>query len=256
MDAASIFDMKGQLALVTGGGTGLGRQFALTLASAGATVIVAARRLEPLQATVTAVRDAGGTAHCVALDVADPESVRAAFRAISEIGALDVVVNNAGTANSGSMLDTDDAVWDRLMNVNVKGAWQVARAAVEQMIARNQGGSIVNVASVLGLVIQKGTANYPASKAALLHLTRAMAVEWARYGVRVNAIAPGYCRTDMSDRYLTSERGQAMVQRMPMRRLGETSELAGALLLLASGASSYMTGSMISVDGGLAIPTI
>lgn len=248
--------MTGKLALVTGGGTGLGRQFALTLAQAGATVILGARRIEPLQATADAVREAGGTAHCIALDVADSAGVKVAFDAIDAIGALDVVVNNAGSAVSGSLLDVPEQDWDRLMNVNVKGAWHVARAAVERMIARKRGGSIINVASVLGSAVQKGTANYPASKAALLHLTRTMSFEWARYGVRVNALAPGYFHTEMSDGYVSSEGGKTMLQRMPMRRLGEPAELGGALLLLASQASAYMTGSVIAVDGGLSLPMI
>jgi NAD(P)-dependent dehydrogenase (short-subunit alcohol dehydrogenase family) len=256
MTPAQIFDMTDKLALVTGGGTGLGRQFALTLAQARATVILGARRVEPLQETAAAVRDAGGTAHCIAIDVADAAAVQSAFKAIDEIGALDVVVNNAGAAVAGSLLDVTGEVWDRLMNVNVKGAWHVARAAVRQMIARGRGGSIINVASVLGSAVQKGTANYPASKSALLHLTRTMAVEWARYGVRVNALAPGYFRTEMSEGYVTSQHGKTMIERMPMRRLGEPVELAGALLLLASNASAYMTGSVIAVDGGLSMPTI
>lgn len=248
--------MTGKLVLVTGGGTGLGRQFALSLAAAGADIVLAARRPEPLEATAAAVRATGARAHCVALDVADAGSVASAFEAIGRIGTLDAVVNNAGSAGPGNLLDTTDELWDRLMDVNVKGAWQVARAAVKQMMAHGRGGSIINVASVLALTIQKGTANYPASKAALLHLTRAMAVEWARYGVRVNALVPGYFRTDMSDGYLSSDRGQAMVKRMPMRRLGEPRELAGAVLLLASDASTYMTGSVIVVDGGLSIPVV
>jgi len=257
MTSAQTFDMSGKLALVTGGGTGLGRQFALTLAQARATVIIAGRRVEPLEQTAAAIRDLGGTAHCIALDVADAASVRSAFETIAAIGALDVVVNNAGSGFAGSLLDTTDDIWDRLMDVNVKGAWHVARAAVQQMIARGQGGgSIINIASVLGSVVQKGTVNYPASKAALLHLTRTMAVEWARYGVRVNALAPGYFRTEMSGEYVASARGKAMVERMPMRRLGEPTELGGALLLLASNASAYMTGSIIAVDGGLSISTI
>ena len=256
MTPAQLFDMTGKLALVTGGGTGLGRQFALTLAQAGATVILAARRVEPLKETAATIGDNGGTAHCVALDVTDATAVASTFKAINDIGALDVVVNNAGSAAAGSLLEIDDEVWDRIMGVNVKGAWHVARAAVQQMIARGRGGTIINVASVLGFAMQKGTANYPASKAALLHLTRTMALEWARYGVRVNALAPGYFRTEMSDGYVTSERGKAMVERMPMRRLGEPAELSGALLLLASNAGAYLTGSVITIDGGLSLPTI
>lgn len=256
MTPAQLFDMQGKLALVTGGGTGLGRQFAHTLAEAGATVILAARRIEPLQETAAAIKISGGTAHCVALDVADANAVQSAFKAIDEIGSPDVVVNNAGAAVTGPLLEIDDEVWDRVMDVNVKGAWHVARAAVQRMIARKRGGAIVNVASALGFGLQKGTGNYPASKAALLHLTRSMALEWARYGVRVNALAPGYFRTEMSDGYVTSERGQKMVERMPMRRLGEPAELSGALLLLASNAGAYLTGSVITVDGGLSLPAI
>jgi NAD(P)-dependent dehydrogenase (short-subunit alcohol dehydrogenase family) len=256
MTPAQMFDMTGKLALVTGGGTGLGRQFALTLTTAGASVILGARRVEPLEDTAEAIRKHGGTAHCIAVDVADTASVQSAFKAISDIGTLDVVVNNAGSAVAGSLLDVTDQQWDRQMDVNVKGAWHVAQAAVQQMITRRCRGSIINVASVLSSAVQKGTANYPASKAALLHLTRTMAVEWARYGVRVNALAPGYFRTDMSEGYVSSDNGKAMVERMPIRRLGEPTELGGALLLLASDASSYMTGSVIAVDGGLSIPTI
>ena len=209
-----------------------------------------------MQATAAEISAAGGQVHCLALDVIDPDAVQSAFAAIDEIGALDVVVNNAGSAGPGSLLDMTDETWDRLLDVNVKGAWRIARGAAKQMIARKRQGSIVNVASVLGFVVQKGTANYPASKAALLHLTKTMAFEWARYGVRVNALAPGYFKTDLSDGYLSSERGKAMVQRMPMRRLGDPVELSGALLLLASGASAYMTGSVITVDGGLSVPAI
>jgi NAD(P)-dependent dehydrogenase (short-subunit alcohol dehydrogenase family) len=156
MKPAQLFDMTGKLALVTGGGTGLGRQFALTLAGAGASVILAARRAEPLRATADEVRASGAEAHCIAIDVADPASVQSAFEAIAGIGTPDVVVNNAGTAGGGTLLDVTDDLWDRLMDVNVKGAWHVARAAVQQMIARGRGGSIINVASVLGVAAQKG----------------------------------------------------------------------------------------------------
>ena len=150
----------------------------------------------------------------------------------------------------------DEETWDRILDVNVKGAWLVTRAAVRGMIERGSGGSIVNVASVLGVAVQKWTANYPASKAALLQLTRAMALDWARYGIRVNAVVPGYFATEMSTGYLDTEPGMAMLKRMPMRRLGDPAELDGALLLLASEASRYMTGSTITVDGGRSIPFV
>lgn len=256
MNATTMFSMNGKRALITGGGTGLGRQFASTLAAAGAKVVLAARRTEPLQQTAEEIRAAGGEAHCVSVDVADPASVAAAFDELSRIGRIDVLVNNAGTAAGGSLLDLAEDAWDRCMDVNVRGAWLVARAFTQQAIPDRRGGAIVNVASVLGSAVQKGTANYPVTKAALLHLTRAMAVEWSRYGIRVNALAPGYFQTDMSDRFVSSERGQAMLQRMPIRRLGQPEELAGPLLLLASDASAYMTGAVVAVDGGLSVPII
>jgi NAD(P)-dependent dehydrogenase (short-subunit alcohol dehydrogenase family) len=254
MKPSEIFDLTGRRALVTGGGTGLGRRFASTLAAAGAEVVLAARRREPLEATAAEIRAAGGIAECIALDVTDAAGVDAAFA--GPIGRIDVLINNAGTAGPGSLLEMTEETWDRLLDVNVKGAWLVARAAVRHMIERVTGGSIVNVASVLGIAVQKWTANYPASKAALLQLTRAMAVDWARYGIRANAILPGYFATEMSGGYLATEAGQAMLKRMPMRRLGEPAELDGALLLLASDASRYMTGAMITVDGGLSVPVI
>ena len=254
MTPARLFDLTGHKALVTGGGSGLGRQFALTLAHAGADVVLAARRREPLEATAAEIRALGRSAQCVSLDVADAARVAAAFA--GEVGGVDIVVNNAGTAGPGTLLDLDEATWDRVMDVNTKGAWLVAQAVVRGMIERKSGGAIINVASVLGLAVQKWTANYPASKAALVHLTRAMAVEWARYGIRVNALLPGYFATEMSSGYLESEAGQAMLKRMPMRKLGDPADLAGALLLLASDASRYMTGSTVTVDGGLSIPSI
>lgn len=254
MTPAELFDLKGKRALITGGGTGLGRQFAMTLSEAGAEVVLAARRAEPLQATASAITSSGGIARCVALDITNMDHVASVFA--EQVGDIDVLVNNAGTAGPGSLLDMTEETWDRVLDVNVKGAWLVARAAAQQMIARKSGGSIINVASVLGLAVQKWTANYPASKAALLHLTRAMAHEWARYGIRANALVPGYFQTEMSTSFLESEQGQGMLKRMPMRRLGDPSELSGALLLLASDASKYMTGSTITVDGGLSLPVV
>jgi NAD(P)-dependent dehydrogenase (short-subunit alcohol dehydrogenase family) len=256
VDVATVFSLKGKRALVTGGGTGLGRQFAATLGSAGASLVLAARRIEPLERSALELRALGVDVQCVAIDVSDAASVSAAFATIGETGPLDVLVNNAGTAAGGVLLDASEEDWQRVLDVNVTGAWRVAKTFAHDAIARGRGGSIINVASVLGSSVQKATANYPASKAALLHLTRAMATEWARYGLRVNALAPGYFRTDMSDRFVTSGRGQAMLQRMPIRRLGETTELTGPLLLLASEASSYMTGAVVNVDGGLSIPFI
>ena len=256
MTPAELFDMTGRTALITGGGTGLGRQFALTLAQAGATVVLAARRRAPLEEVAGAIRGTGGTAHCLVLDVASANQVDAAFASISPLGTIDVLVNNAGSAAGASLLDMEEETWDQLLNVNLKGAWLVARATAKQMIASNTRGSIINVSSVLGSAVQKGVANYPAAKAALTHLTRCMAIEWAKFGIRVNALAPGYFATDLSTAYLESAPGNAMLERLPQRRLGRPEELSGALLLLASRASDYMTGSVVTVDGGLSLPVI
>lgn len=251
---AELFDLRGKRALITGGGTGLGRQFAMTLAGAGAEVVLAARRAEPLESTAAAIAKSGGVVRCIALDITNADQVAYAFA--QQVGNIDVLVNNAGTAGPGSLLDMTEDTWDRVLDVNVKGAWLMARGAAQQIIARKSVGSIINVASVLGVSVQKWTANYPASKAALLHLTRAMAHEWARYGIRANALVPGYFQTEMSTSFLESEQGQGMLKRMPMRRLGDPSELSGALLLLASDASKYMTGSTVTVDGGLSLPVV
>lgn len=251
---ASLFDMSAKHVMITGGGTGLGRQFALTLSAAGAHLTLAARRSENLEATAAVIRTAGGTADCVAMDVSDAASVAQVFAALGT--PLDVLINNAGAATDRMLLELDEDDWDRIMNANLKGAWLVARAAASQMIASGNGGSIINIASILGFAVQKATAPYAAAKAGLLHLTRSMALEWARHDIRVNAIAPGYYHTDMAGGYLESATGARMIKRIPQRRLGEPRELAGAILLLASAASSYMTGSVVTVDGGLSLAVV
>jgi NAD(P)-dependent dehydrogenase (short-subunit alcohol dehydrogenase family) len=251
---SALFDLSGRHALVTGGGTGLGRTFALALAGAGASVTLAARRSEPLEATAAAIRAAGGRADCAALDVSDSTRVAELFALLDT--PVDILVNNAGLAADRMLLDIDEDAWAQVMDVNLKGAWLVARAAAAAMIKTGRGGTIINIASVLGTAVQKGTQPYSAAKAALLHLTRGMALEWSRHGIRVNAIAPGYYHTDMAAGFLDSDAGQRMVKRIPVRRLGDPEELSGALLLLASDASSYMTGSVITVDGGLSLAVV
>jgi NAD(P)-dependent dehydrogenase (short-subunit alcohol dehydrogenase family) len=251
---AELFDLRGKHALVTGGGSGLGRAFALQLSSAGAMVTLAGRRMQPLEETATAIHALGGTAHALRLDVSDSASVTAAFAALQT--PVDIVVNNAGFAADNMLLALSEEDWNAVFDANLKGAWLVAREAARLMIAQETKGSVINIASVLGSAVQKGTAPYAAAKAGLIHLTRSMALEWARYGIRVNAIAPGYYYTDMAAGYLDSDSGRAMVKRIPQRRLGDPAELGGALLLLASDASAYMTGSVVTVDGGLSLAVI
>jgi NAD(P)-dependent dehydrogenase (short-subunit alcohol dehydrogenase family) len=256
MSPAKLFDMTAKTVLVTGGGTGLGRQFSITLAQAGATVILAARRPKPLQEVADSITEMGGTAHCVALDVTDSAQLETTFASIEKLGPIHVLVNNAGMVSGGTLLEMQEDAWDQVMNVNLKGAWLMARATARHMIARGVRGSMINISSILGTAVQKGIGNYPVTKAALAHLTRAMAIEWAKFGIRVNALAPGYISTELNTDYLDSPHGRAMLQRLPQRRLGEPDELSGALLLLASNASSYITGSVITVDGGLSLAVI
>jgi NAD(P)-dependent dehydrogenase (short-subunit alcohol dehydrogenase family) len=255
--SANLFDVRGRVALVTGASSGLGDNFARTLAAAGATVAVAARRTDRLAALVADISKAGGKAHAVAMDVADPKSVAAGFAAIvSAVGAPDIVVNNAGVADSKPSIDLTEADWRRTMDTNLDGAWRVAQAGARAMVAAGKGGSIVNIASILGLRVAPQLLAYAASKAALVQITETLALEWARYKIRVNAIAPGYIETEMNQGLFATEAGQALVKRVPQRRIGEARELNGALLLLASDAGSYMTGATIVVDGGHVISSL
>lgn len=251
-----LFDLTGQTALITGGGTGLGRQFAITLAEAGATVVLSARRVDKLEATAVEIQQSGGKAHCCAMDVTDSDSIANAFDQASQHGTVTVLVNNAGLSTYPMLIDASEETWDKAQDTNLKGAWMVAKEAATRMIKNEVGGSIINISSALGTAIQKGTGPYATSKAGLLHLTKGMAVEWARYGIRVNAIAPGYFATDLANEFLESEPGKAMVKRIPQRRLGEHENLSGAILLLATEAGAYMTGTTITVDGGHSIATI
>ncbi|MDZ7644222.1 MAG: SDR family oxidoreductase [Woeseiaceae bacterium] len=245
------FRLDGRTALVTGASSGLGSHFARTLASAGATVVLAARRRERLESLAKKITDAGGTAHCVDIDVTDGESVDKAFAEIDALGLeLDILVNNAGIARSGFVSELSEEDWDAVLDTNLKGVFLVARAATQRMIKRGQGGSIVNIASVLGYRVSKALSPYIAAKSGVVNFTRALALENCRFGIRVNSIAPGYFSTEINQGFLETEAGRKNLQQVPMRRAGRYEELDGALLLLASDAGSYMTGSNITVDGG------
>lgn len=248
---SSRFDLSGKIALVTGASGGLGSHFAHTLAASGAATVLAARHMDRLDRLRDEIQSAGGTAVAVELDVTDTTSVKTAFDyAEAQAGNMDILVNNSGVAVGQAAVDIGEADWDRVMDTNLKGAWLMAQAFTRRAIARESGGSIINIASVLARGVAKGVAPYAASKAGLEHLTRTLALEWARYGIRVNAIAPGYFETEMNEGFLRSEPGRATLKRIPQRRAGSVEELDGALLLLASDASSYMTGSTLVVDGG------
>lgn len=245
------FDIRGRVALVTGASSGLGENFARVLAARGATVAAAARRTDRLEALVGTIAAAGGKAVAVPMDVADPGSVARGMEDVLRLaGVPDIVVNNAGIAQAKPSLELTEQDWRRVMDTNLDGAWRVAQAAARAMVAAGRPGSIINIASVLGLRVASSLLAYAAAKAALIQVTEALALEWARHRIRVNAIAPGYIETEMNRGFFQSEAGQAMVKRVPQRRIGTPSDLDGALLLLASDASGYMTGSTVVVDGG------
>lgn len=244
--------IRGRSALVTGASSGLGRHFARVLANAGVRVALAARRIDGLEETRDAIVAAGGTAVTIRLDVTDSGSVRQAVAEAEAAlgGGIDILVNNAGVTASAPFLDMDEADWDRVLDTNLKGCFLVAREVGRAMRARKSGGTIVNVASILGLRVAGQLTAYAASKAGLVQLTQVMALELARHGIRVNALCPGYLETELNSDFFASEAGRALIKRIPQRRLGRLQDLDGPLLLLCSDAGAYMTGSVIAVDGG------
>ena len=252
------FDVCGKRAIVTGASSGLGRQFARTLAAGGAHVALAARRTDRLEDLAGEIAAAGGRAVAVGVDVADAGSVRDGVGLAAEaLGGVDVLVNNAGVVIHKPLLEHDEADWDAVTGVNLRGAYLVALECARRMVAQGTGGSIVNIASVIGHGrVAMQIPEYMAAKGGLVQLTRAMGAELARHAVRVNAIAPGYIETDFNRAFLRTEQGARLVRGIPQRRAGRPEELDGALLLLASDASSFMTGSVITVDGGHACTSV
>jgi NAD(P)-dependent dehydrogenase (short-subunit alcohol dehydrogenase family) len=246
-----IFSVEGKHILITGASSGLGAHMATMLAGRGARISAAARRVDRLQSLVEDIQGNGGEAAAMAMDVVDQAAVETGFdQARSRFGAVDVVINNAGTAARAPAEDTTAEEWHRVIEANLNGAWYVAQCAGRQMIESGNGGSIINMASIMAYRQSEGLAAYCSSKAAVNHLTHVLALEWAARGIRVNAIAPGYFYSEMTDALLASERGQAMVANTPLKRAGTPDELDGTVLLLASDASSYINGATIVVDGG------
>lgn len=248
----SIFRVDGRRALVTGASSGLGRRFALTLARAGAEVVVVARRADKLAQLVDEVRRLDAKCTAVALDVTDQASIVACFNAIEAQagGVADIVVNNAGVTVTKALLQHTEDDWDSVVGTNLKGSFMLAQEAARRLVAADQPGSVINIASILGERVAGGVAPYAISKAGLVQATKAMALELARYRIRVNAILPGYVVTDLNRAFLESEPGEKLRARIPTRRFGHDEDLDGPLLLLASDAGRHLTGSVIAVDGG------
>ena len=243
--------MKDKVALVTGASAGLGAHFARLLAAQGCHVIIAARRIEALEQLRQDIETSGGRATSVKMDVSDAESVAAAFEQFDRDGLVaDIIVNNAGISDGKAALDLTVDDWDRVLDTNLRGVFLVAQAAARRMKQRGEGGSIVNVASILGHRVAGHVSSYAASKAGVVQLTEALALEWARYSIRVNALCPGYIETGINSDFFESEPGQQLIRRIPQRELGKPEDLDGAMLLLASDAGRYMTGSSVVVDGG------
>ncbi|MFZ5724399.1 MAG: SDR family NAD(P)-dependent oxidoreductase [Pseudomonadota bacterium] len=243
---SSLFRLDGKRVLITGASSGFGAHFAEVLAAAGATVVLGARRVEKLETTAQKVRASGGKAETVSLDVTNADSVAAAFAGMA---TPDVVINNAGINIEGSATSLSEADWDQVVDTNLKGVWLVSREAIRRWVNEQRPGNIVNIASILGLRVASQLPPYTASKAGVIQLTRSLALDYARHNIRVNAICPGYFETDINRDWFRTEPGQKMIKRMPFRRLGNLPELDGPLLLLASDASAYMSGSTVVVDG-------
>lgn len=232
-------------ALVTGASGGLGAHFAQVLAEHGAHVVLAARRRAELETVADLIRQAGGEASVVVLDLTDSTSRETL---VEQAGPIDILINNAGVVTEGSALTQTEADWDTVIDTNLKGLFFVAQAVARDMQTR--GGSIVNIASILGLRQSAGVLPYAVSKAGVIQLTKTLALEFARYGIRVNALAPGYFESDLNRAFWETPAGLALIKRVPQRRLGQMPDLDGPLLLLASDDSRYMTGSTLVVDGG------
>ncbi len=251
------FNLTGKVALITGASSGLGAHFAKVLCRNGAKVIAAARRLDRLEALADTCSGLPGSIHPVSMDVTDQGSVFAGFeQAEAACGTVEILINNAGLSDRKSLMKIDIDSWDQVNNTNLRAAWMVAQEATRRMLDANMSGSVINIASVYGVGVGIGNAAYATSKAGLIQMTRSMALELSRKGIRVNNLSPGYFRTELDEAFFDSEAGRAYFDSLPMQRPGNLDELNGALLLLASDAGSFISGANLVVDGGHLVKSI
>jgi NAD(P)-dependent dehydrogenase (short-subunit alcohol dehydrogenase family) len=259
---AYSMDLAGRVALVTGASSGLGAQFARTLARAGAGVVLASRRVDKLKILRAEIEGEGGDAHVVEMDVTDRFSIRAAVaHAETEMGSLDILVNNSGVSTTQRLVDVTEEDFDFVFDTNVRGAFFVAQEVGKRMLARAKGeapgsytgGRIINIASMAGLKVLPQIGVYCMSKAAVVHMTKAMAVEWGKYGINVNAICPGYIDTEINHHHWQTEQGQKLVQMLPRKRIGSPADLDALLVMLASNESHFLNGAVIAADDGFGI---
>ncbi|MCE2659655.1 MAG: SDR family oxidoreductase [Rubrivivax sp.] len=255
-------DLSGRVALVTGASSGLGAQFARALSRAGAGVVLAARRLERLKDLRAELEAEGGDAHVVTLDVTDHDSIKAAVaHAETEMGTIDILVNNSGVSTTQKLVDVMPDDFDFMMNTNARGAFFVAQEVGKRMIARSRGaapgtftgGRIVNVASMAGLRVLGQIGVYSMTKAAVIHMTKSMALEWGRYGINVNALCPGYIDTEINHHHWTTESGQKLIQMLPRKRIGQPKDLDAVLMMLCANESHFVNGAVIAADDGFGI---
>ncbi|WP_349744923.1 SDR family oxidoreductase [Roseateles cavernae] len=255
-------DLSGRVALVTGASSGLGAQFAKTLAKAGAGVVLAGRRLDRLKALRAEIEAAGGDAHVVTLDVTDLDSIKSAVaHAETEVGTLDILINNSGVSTTQKLVDVSTDDYDFVMDTNVRGAFFVAQEVGKRMLARARGsapgtfigGRIVNIASMAGLRVLSQIGVYSMSKAAVIHMTKAMALEWGKYGINVNAICPGYIDTEINHHHWTTDGGKKLIDLLPRKRVGHPQDLDTSLLMLCANESHFINGAVIQADDGFGV---
>jgi NAD(P)-dependent dehydrogenase (short-subunit alcohol dehydrogenase family) len=259
---AYSIDLSGRVALVTGASGGLGAQFAKTLSRAGAAVVLASRRLDKLKDLRAQIEAAGGDAHVVELDVTDYASIKAGVaHAETEVGPIDILVNNSGVSTTQRLQDVGEEDYDFIFNTNVKGAFFVAQEVGKRMLARSRGagpgnyagGRIINIASMAGLRVLPQIGVYCMSKAAVVQMTKAMALEWGKFGINVNAICPGYIDTEINHHHWETEQGKKLVQMLPRKRIGKPQDLDALLVMLASGESHFLNGAVIAADDGFGV---